>query len=726
MKDELAVSIMEHNGAPAIFINGKPQAFTHFKINENSKLDSTLESIKTEIPGIAGQGVNIYWIPTFIDWQGPGKYDFNDMDSRINAILKEYEQNTPAGWEPPVIIIRIQAAVFSPEWYIMEHMVNGQFTNLIEFKNPWGCAEPAPMTMEMRYATRNTAGYGSSFGISPGDKFWDTHALDCLKAIIGHVKAQPYHGRVIGYLPCALSTNEWFIHSDSPNSCCDFSKPMQEAFLAYIKGKNIATVENPVPTPREGFRDGSICLDPANPADRRLEEFSLFINHRVGDIIVNFAKIIKSCYAERNKLVGFFYGYTNELSPVYNLSQSGHLDTGRLLRCEYIDFFCSPCQYRYRADEMPFTYNQVLGAFADSTALYRKLSFAEDDHFPVGVFASTRDRWHDEMFFRRNFAQVATHGQHMWWYSLWTNWYREEYRQNIIGKLNRTGKQLMEMDRSSVTEVAVVVDERSISAMRLYPDLLKDIILDTYAGFFPAGTPFDYLELETFLDLADDKKYKFVFFLNLFRIDNVILEKLKRWKSNNRTLMFQCIPGFMHDSENTRTFSAANSSSLMEMEAEAAKFPLSWLVWIDPERTGIFKEDFRFGFMTDRAITPVLAAVDSEAENIGFLYDGSIGLARKKHKSWTSIFCAAPKVPSAVLRRLMLDAGVHFYAELGDVAYVNKSMVAYSSSSYGVKTLTLPQETVLTDVFTGETLSPDDRNQFLLKMKRHEVRIFFQ
>ncbi|MEI6424017.1 MAG: hypothetical protein WCP55_17505, partial [Lentisphaerota bacterium] len=524
---EHVVKVGKHNGGSSLFIDGVVQPFTSFKINENPDIAVMLESAEIEIPAMAKQGIMHCWVPIFIDWKGPGQYDFTDMDTRIRTVLRLYDQNTPEGSCKAVVVVRIQAAVFTPTWYVRQNAdAEGKPTNLIEYRNPWAVVDSCTCDEleKQRFATAFSK-YGSTLAISPGDKFWDTHAFDCLKAIVAHVRNSDYAHRVYGWLPCAFNTNEWFLRTFAPEANCDFSAPTQQAFKEHLRASGIACDENPVPSPLVCHAPGhGEFLDISNPEAKRVELFSLWLNKRFADIILNFARLIRTAYADSPKLIGFFYGYTLGLSRLQDLSQCGQLAIRRLLESDDVDFICSPCEYFYRADEKPFTIGTVMGPFADSAASRNKLVFLEDDHPPAfargaGACFTTRDPWHDEMYFRRNFAQVLSHGQQLWWYSLCAQWLKEPERQKIVGDLHRVGIKALEMDRGSVSEVAIVIDERSISTMRFNAQLHSSLLTESHGAFFTSGAPFECFELQSFLCDTDCSRFKVVAFLNLFRVD---------------------------------------------------------------------------------------------------------------------------------------------------------------------------------------------------------------
>lgn len=718
---EIIATTGRHNGGMSLFLDGVPQASTFFKITEPPDTASFLKSARTDIPAMARQGITLCWVPVFLGWKGPGDYDFCDFDLRVTEVLRLYDENTPPGAPRARVGIRPQAAVFHPKWHIDAHRdANGAPTNLIEWRNPWG-----------RISTPEQIHSGdSTVAISLGDRFWDTHAVDCLKAMVGHARQSAYADRIFGWLPCALNTNEWFLRTFTPGASCDFSAPTQQAFRAHLAGLGLNPAENPVPAPQ-------VCANPGHGefltgTDGRLaEEFSLWINHRVADIALNFARTIREATADSPKLIGLFYGYSVELSYFQDLAQSGHLALDRVLDSPHVDFLCSPCSYRFRADEGEYRPIMVLGPFADSAAIRGKLVFAEDDHYPVfqrmrhpGL--SSRDRWHDEMTFRNALGRTLTSGQQLWWYALGSECFRETYRQDIVGDLHRMGMEAIARDRSPVAEVAVVVDERSVSAMRLNAPFQRQLILESFGACAAAGVPIECHELRSFLDHADHSRFKVVIFLNLFLADAETLAKLDRLKTAGRTLIFQFAPGLLTGAPGARTFSPEQAGNLAGMTLAETDVEVPLTVWMDPERVPMADgKDIRFGWINPESpVSPVLAVTDPQAVPLGFLHTDRVGFAMRRHADWTTIFSAPPCIPSAVLRAIFKDAGVAVYADSNEVIYANRSMLVCCASSRGEKTLTLPNHPELVDALTGERIQPvNGKHSFF--MKRHETRIFW-
>jgi len=273
-----------------------------------------------------------------------------------------------------------------------------------------------------------------------------------------------------------------------------------------------------------------------------------------------------------------------------------------------------------------------------------------------------------------------------------------------------------------------VIDERAVAPMRLNAPFQQALILDSVAACFPAGAPVACHELALFLRHADPGRYRFVYFPNLGWMDDGTRAALARWKGGDRTLLFTYAPGYAQGGPAERSFSAAAASAVAGMRLAETREASPLTVWVDPARAALLPDgaDLRYGWLNPEiAARPLLCVDDPAAEALGYLTTGAVGLARRRHADWTAVFSAAPLAPSALLRALFRDAGVHIYAEGNDVVYANAGMVALSASAAGDRTLRLPRPARLTDALSGETLACDARQGVTLAMRRHETRIFW-
>ena len=119
-------------------------------------------------------------------------------------------------------------------------------------------------------------------------------------------------------------------------------------------------------------------------------------------------------------------------------------------------------------------------------------------------------------------------------------------------------------------------------------------------------------------------------------------------------------------------------------------------------------------------ISPRFYADDPEATVLGLLRAGidKPGLVLKKQDSWTSIYSAAPIVPSALLRGIARQAGVHIYSEADDVVCANKHFLSLYAPRAGKRTINLPQRATVIDVLSGAVIA-EDVTEFPLELPEH-------
>ena len=96
----------------------------------------------------------------------------------------------------------------------------------------------------------------------------------------------------------------------------------------------------------------------------------------------------------------------------------------------------------------------------------------------------------------------------------------------------------------------------------------------------------------------------------------------------------------------------------------------------------------------------------------------------KNMDGWTSVYSAAPCLSVELLRNLLKLSGCHIYDEnKDDVIYNNNHYVALHSDTAGVKTITLPDNYSIYDVFEQKFVSMDD-NTITYEHEANDTHIF--
>jgi hypothetical protein len=105
----------------------------------------------------------------------------------------------------------------------------------------------------------------------------------------------------------------------------------------------------------------------------------------------------------------------------------------------------------------------------------------------------------------------------------------------------------------------------------------------------------------------------------------------------------------------------------------------------------------------------------------------------KQFSDWTSVYSAAPGLPSGLLRNLARAAGVHIYSETGDAFYAGRGIVALHAWKSGRKAIRLPERFTVREILGGTPplakggqgggiVQATDRIEFDLNEK--ETRVF--
>ena len=106
---------------------------------------------------------------------------------------------------------------------------------------------------------------------------------------------------------------------------------------------------------------------------------------------------------------------------------------------------------------------------------------------------------------------------------------------------------------------------------------------------------------------------------------------------------------------------------------------------------------------------PLFHVKDGRARIVARSVDGGLPLLAVRRWGRTrQVFIGFAPASSTLLRNLCELAGVHLYAEAGDVVYANESYLAVHSAAPGRRTIYLPSRCRITDAFSGELVVKDD------------------
>lgn len=281
-----------------------------------------------------------------------------------------------------------------------------------------------------------------------------------LKALINHIKNQPYAENIIGYHLADGCTEEWF-HYCRDGGVCENAK---KYFFRFLDEKYS---EEDLPRELPNMENLKVA---GEIQDKLLIRYLEFCNTSVADSIVHFAKTVKEA-TNFEQTVGTFYGYINEVcNPL-----CGDVALHHIIDCPYIDFFCSPNSYvNTRAlgidwgDMMPFS----------SLKEHNKLYFSECDirtsltdyinNCRPG--ADKNNKYYGDIYMgpktiegsvsamRKAYAHQITRGNSLWWFDMWGGWYDNPRYMLEAKRCKRLFEKHNYTQYSYKSEIAVFVD----------------------------------------------------------------------------------------------------------------------------------------------------------------------------------------------------------------------------------------------------------------------------
>jgi hypothetical protein len=621
----------------------------------------------------------------------PGVFDYRALDRRVGRIL---------GDVPDALLIA-RVYIGSPPWWDATHP-----RELMRF-------EDGSCSREFRSGTlkRTVPSFSS--------RKWRVFASDALARLVRHVARSPYGGRVLGFHLMGGETEEWFYHGTYEGYLSDYSEVHHRAFRRWSRARasgggllrrlfNARVGQGtPVPEPHRRLAGGGVLLDPVS--ERDVAEYVLFRSREVVETIGEFADIVKASSGGRF-LCGAFYGYVLELaSHPLGLHHSGHLSFEKLLECPSIDFLSSPTSYLNRSVGSGYS---AFMTMTDSAKLHGKLWFNENDcrtHLTPPAYGCGRTTTPEETtaVMRREFAHSMARGGGLWWFDMRGGWYRDADNMAEVARLTRLSAELVDTDRRSVAEVAVLVAGESLRYFRIGSPLVRFLLGVQIQELGRAGASFDCFHVR---DLPSLRPYRFYLVLSPLALDTAERDALRKaTRRPGTTTLWVYAPGIVRSG----SWNEAGVSDLTGIPVRRLDSEIPAVVEVLPGSHPLVEGlSSRVVYGVPDPVRPLLGAT-GEAECVGRLRDDAeaVGLAVRSHGEWTSIFSSAPCLPASLLRSLIGNSGVHLFLDGDDVVYANRSMLAIHTRQAGVRRVRLPAAAAaVTDLVTGATVARHTRD----------------
>nr|MCU0317642.1 hypothetical protein [Fimbriimonadaceae bacterium] len=542
------------------------------------------------------------------------------------------------------------------------------------------------------------------------DSYWQT-AQTCLELVSKGVMGFEQVGHVMGF---HLGSGDWF-YADTEGY--DTSAAARTQFRTWLRHR----YRNDSVSLRAAWFDGGVTFESVEVPEfgaaaakgdefvrfgrkaRKWVDYHLFLSDQVVDRIGQLAYCLKETSGGRF-LVGTSYGYTFEWSH----PASGHLSLGKLLRCPDIDFISAPPSYKSREPGGSAAFPSPV----DSFALNGKLFISEED-FRTAIGGRVEEEDHNPMMktpqalesahWRGAGAALAHKGGVCWCDTFGNGWLNSRgiwQRAEIIKQslLQRMAK------KPESPDVAVFVDERSLALLvddRAFSALVQNVRESILRSGLSAGF---YL----LSDLAHRENFpesKLYVFMNAWDIRPEVRAAIKsRLQRDEKVLFWLYAAGLFEGGRDS-----------LERVREATGIALRPQPFNSPSGTSILNSrDPLCRPLPESLLSqggqlePSYFAIPEEAVVLGEYSQTGLPsyvvrkFANEGQGGWTSVFLGEPVVTPGLFRSLAERTDAHVWNFGDDVVHVCPPYLTLHSSSYGAKTLMLPDKWVAYSLTTQE------------------------
>ena len=632
---------------------------------------------------------------------------------------------------------------------------------------------PSAAWLNRNPAERLVTASGKLGPVSFSSRKYNEGLRDHIRRLFAFLRRQPYYGRIAGYLPIGFGApdstmggieDNLFQDDRSKLTFGDYNPQAIRDFQQWLRSKYNGSLSRL----RRAWHDRRVTFETARPVVSELAkegaqggvfrdplgsamtfDYAEWLSGVMGRYYSRIIKVIRH-EAGRHVVVGAYYGYNVAHLRGYNSPgpwlQNNNFDLGERLRDADWDFFAAPSPYPSRHAGSgwytSFTY--------DSLRLHKKLLFSEFDHRTF-IAAQTRyGRLRSERetiaVLKRDMAGAIIDGAGYWF----ADWSRRRGRDAVgsfmdpgiletIKKTHDIHVRALRRQKTSVSEIAVFTSGKTMRYHDVYraaPIYHNLIALTLWDAMSKLGAPYDIYMLNDLNNESVRRKYKLYVFLNAFFLteaDRRLIDSLKR---DGKTLLFFYAPGYVDggkglDVEGVRAVTQIAvakkpGKELMEYRVVKSVHPIlnrlkqGLTCKIQPFTNALSRE------LHPPAFGPVFYVDDADATALAEYPDGKTALAVKEFAGWRSVYCAVPRMGSALMREIARYAGVHLYCDRDIVLKTDNRLLMLHNGYEDVvrRTISLPRPTTVTDGYTGEVITRRSR-QFTVTLPKIATRLYW-
>ena len=719
-RDNVVSSVEVYNGIPTLMIDGQPTAsYFYLRPDLNAYLQTDAESRIAEsgLELYVTYGGNLYKGGCDPIWLEDGSIDYDAFDAVIYDTLAASDN----------ALVMVNIGMFAPKWWLAQ--------------NP-----------DHQAQAHNGSSYIALDDVSLASEKFRQEAGEVLRSLLTHMKAQNYYNRVFGIKISGGQSYEWMHLGTGVDQGPDYSAASQEGFRTYLKnkygtdaalqaawGNNQVTLETAAaPGWNERCSSPNVYMGDADTGalSRNMVDWNLYLNEASADSFLYYCQIAKE-ETDNRIIVGGYNGYL-WTSNSYDSQGMAHTAMDRVLDSAYVDWIASHIAYNERLLGQSSTYMALL----DSVQAHGKLYIAEQDNrtclsdsyagaswdadwdYKIGQTRTMADTLYQQ---KRDFANALVNGAGLWQFDMYGGWLDDDQIYDYLRDAKAEYDLSVHLDRDTTNEIAVFVGDETYAYLtaensNMSYTLLEPMLMQQRKHLAAMGAGYDTYAMSSLLD-GKVPSHKLNIVLSPFEINEQMHTAIDTYlKTNGQVVVWVYLPGISTGTElslsnvaRTTGFSvgAVEQKSILQVKPSETSHPLT---------AGIAT----YGNSVANAVSPLTYIKDTAGMTVlGYNLSGGMpGLAVKDMGDWTSVYSAAPCLDVQLLRNLMEYAGCHSYSEnSGDIIYSSNHYVALHSAAAGEKTISLPGNYSVYDVFEEKFISMNT-NQIHYYHQAKDTHIF--
>lgn len=696
-------SVVKYGDVPAFKINGKIQPpliyFGDAYLPRRSKLQDFQK---------AGMNLQILSLSRYRKfWKAKGEYDFKKVDRYLGEAIARNPQ--------------------------------GNFIILIDVSPYQAWSDEYPDHIAIHTDGKPATGrHGRKAPPSYWSELYRKQACEFVRAIVNHLKKQPYYKCVAGFFLCGNEDGQFYYNSIGKTLHNGQSPAAVKAFRIWLKQRygNIKALRKAWLQPKLEFtqikvpvtakRIGGIFINPAT--QQAYIDFCRFLNESMASFANRLCRTAKDTAGKKIFTVMWWgRGGAQLVYPHFGQSKVVFPNPD-------MDVMGSQAGYYGERENgctcfMPWIY--------DSARIHNKITMLEADFRTwLSPLKSMQHDYHVARYWNlydlkgallRDFGKQIAVGGGLWLYDMSAGWFKSPDIMRLVKNMYQAAEKLYSKPvKVTPAEIALVVDEqnfyRTTEQLDIWNGPNYHALRLSQRALQRSGLKYDFIFFNDILNGKRDN-YKVYIFMNQWMVSaeqrKFIDSKLKR---NGKTLIWLYAPGYL----TKNGFSVNNMRQLTGINLEKNGRVVGSADFVNksyPILKGIKGKTAGLGI----ALYGIRFIVqDKSAQILARYKDGKNATAVKIMNNWKSIYIGGPAAfTPRFLNNIARYAGVHTYNTPGDMfVYHRDDLVCLHGVEGQTNHLQFPVKVKITDLFSGKTLL-ESGTKLQIKLTPGETRLLY-